>query len=115
MSFLFNRSQDTGFENLEIPDYRSQFFNGIDHILVDVRTTGEFAGGHLPGAVNIPLDQIARRHSEIASDKPVVVVCASGNRSRTASKKLAEAGFEKVYNLNGGTMRWMMAGLPLES
>ena len=115
MGFLRRSQQNAGFENLDIVSYRSDFVNSTEHTLVDVRTMGEFRNGHLPGAINIPLDQIANRYYEIDSSKPIIVVCASGNRSRTASKKLAEAGLSKIYNLKGGTMSWMMAGLPLES
>lgn len=113
---LFNRSNAQSYEQLDIVNYRSQFFGGnTDHVLVDVRTTGEFRGGHVPGAINIPLDQISARMSEIPSGKPVVVICASGNRSKTGAKRLSDAGYDRVYNLKGGTMSWMMAGLPLES
>lgn len=116
MSFLFNRqATDTSFDNIDALNYNEQFVNGKqDHVLVDVRTEGEFRNGHLPNAINIPLDQISNRHSEIAQNKPVIVVCASGNRSRTASKKLASVGFSDVYNLKGGTMAWMRAGLPIK-
>lgn len=112
---MFNRSKAQNYEQLDIVSYRSQFFGGnLDHVLVDVRTVGEYRGGHVPGAVNIPLDQISARMSEIPSDKPVVVICASGNRSQTGAKRLADAGYDRVYNLKGGTMSWMMAGLPLD-
>jgi rhodanese-related sulfurtransferase len=116
MGFLFNRSKtDTSFENIDALSYNAQFVKGKQtHTLVDVRTAGEFQNGHLPGAVNIPLDQIGKRHTELDQNKPVIVVCASGNRSRTASKKLANAGFDEVYNLQGGTMAWMRAGLPIK-
>lgn len=115
MGFLFNRSTTDTFEDIDATDYNNQFVKGKqDHVLVDVRTTSEFRNGHLPNAVNIPLDQIAARHTEIPQGKPIIVVCASGNRSRTASKKLTQSGFDSVYNLKGGTMAWMRAGLPLK-
>ncbi len=74
--------------------------------LVDVRTPGEFAGGALPGAVNIPLDQLSTRVGELQKDpKPVVVYCASGMRSGQAKRILAGAGLTEVYDL-GGMSRW---------
>jgi phage shock protein E len=74
--------------------------------LVDVRTAGEFGGGHLPGAVNIPLDQIAGRAGELKkAGKPVVLYCASGARSGQAKRILASAGVSDVHDL-GGMGRW---------
>ncbi len=84
------------------------------HTLVDVRTPVEYAQGHLPGAVNIPLNTIGKRAGEISADKPVIVVCASGNRSRTGADKLMKAGLTDVYNLQGGTLGWMREGLEIE-
>ncbi len=63
---------------------------------VDVRTQGEFAGGHAPGSVNIPLDQLARRVGELDKTKPVILVCASGSRSAMATSMLKAQGFEAV-------------------
>ena len=68
--------------------------------LVDVRTEQEFARGHLDGARNIPVHQIAARaKKEIPRGKPVVVYCASGMRSAMAASALRRAGFERVVNL----------------
>ena len=114
MSFLFNRGQGAGFDNLNVPDYHAEYFNSVEHTLVDVRTTGEFMNGHVPGAINIPLHEMVARTEEIPTDKPVVVICATGNRSRTGANHLVKSGYENVYNLAGGTMTWMMNGLPLE-
>lgn len=69
--------------------------------LLDVRTPGEYAGGHLDGAINIPVDALASRIGELAADKPVVVYCRSGRRSAIATELLTEKGF-KVTDI--GTM-----------
>lgn len=69
--------------------------------LLDVRTPGEFAGGHLDGAINIPVDALASRIGELPADKPVVVYCRSGRRSAIAADLLAQKGF-KVTDI--GTM-----------
>lgn len=84
--------------------------------LYDVRTPGEYAGGHVPGAVNIPLDQLSSRMDELAPHKgePVYLVCASGNRSGKAQAQLAAAGFSNPINVEGGTRAWQAAGKPLE-
>lgn len=74
--------------------------------LVDVRTPEEYADGHLPGAVNIPVDELGRRLDELGPrDKPVVVYCASGVRSASAARILAAAGFSAVHNL-GAMSNW---------
>lgn len=69
--------------------------------LLDVRTPGEYAGGHLDGAVNIPVDALASRIGELPADKPVVVYCRSGRRSAIAAELLTDKGF-KVTDI--GTM-----------
>ncbi len=67
--------------------------------LVDVRTPGEFAGGAIPGAKNIPVDQIGARTAELDSAKAVVVYCRSGGRSASAAGVLKASGFGEVYDL----------------
>ena len=68
--------------------------------LVDVRSPEEFAGGHLPGAINVPVQQLDGRMGEIGPhDQPVVVYCQSGMRSARAASTLRQAGFASVHNL----------------
>lgn len=72
--------------------------------LVDVRSPGEYAGGHIDGAVNIPVQELSERVAELApNDKPIVVYCQSGMRSASAARFLRAAGFKSVHNL--GAMR----------
>lgn len=73
--------------------------------LVDVRSPEEYAEGHIEGAVNIPVGDIARRAGEIPKDKPVVVYCRSGVRSARAAGALKAAGYTQVYDL-GAMGRW---------
>jgi rhodanese-related sulfurtransferase len=94
--------------------YVSEFVSApTSHLLIDVRTPEEFASGHIAGAVNIPVDALSGRLSEIPNDQPVVVYCRSGNRSATASQILHSAGYPTVYDL-GGIIAWSGAGLPVE-
>jgi rhodanese-related sulfurtransferase len=84
--------------------------------VIDVRTPGEYASGHLPGALNVPLDQVRRalpdiRHAAERGD--VLVVCASGARSENACKLLAEQGIPAA-TLTGGTGAWAAAGHDLQ-
>lgn len=113
--FLFNRNNGSdGYEHLNINEYCENYFGQQNHVLVDVRTQSEYMQGHIPGAINIPLDKLSSSTDSIPKGKPVVVVCASGNRSKTGSKFIVQAGHEKVYNLKGGTMTWMMGQHPIE-
>jgi phage shock protein E len=74
--------------------------------LVDVRSPGEFAGGHLTGALNIPVGELGTRMGEVGDKtKPVVLYCASGMRSASAAGMLRRAGFADVHDL-GAMARW---------
>jgi rhodanese-related sulfurtransferase len=78
--------------------------------VVDVRTPQEFAEGHVPGAVNIPHDEIARRAGEIGPPSTrVVLYCRSGKRSAIAAGTLAGLGYDKVYDL-GSFSAWPRDG-----
>jgi len=94
--------------------YQEQFLAaGASYQLIDVRTPEEFASGHINGAVNIPVQELAQRMGEIQKDQPVVLYCRSGNRSAQAATILDQAGYTGVYDL-GGVIAWQQAGLPLE-
>ncbi len=77
--------------------------------LLDVRSPSEFAGGHLPNAVNIPVAELGRRLDELGSAKdegrPIIVYCQSGMRSAHAKRELLRSGFERVHDL-GSRHRW---------
>jgi phage shock protein E len=74
--------------------------------LIDVRTPSEFSAGHIPGAINIPLQQLDSRLTELQpKETPVVLYCRSGNRSGSATRMLENAGFTAVHNL-GPMSRW---------
>ena len=80
--------------------------------VLDVRTPQEFAEGHIASAVNLPLDQAETRASEVPGDRPVYVICRSGNRSAQASEILKKAG-KDVKNVGGGMNDWASAGYPV--
>lgn len=94
-------------------EYQSQFGVDADHILLDVRTPEEFASGHIPGAVNIAVDQLPQRLSEVPQDRPVVVYCHSGNRSGQAAQILDRTGYAQIYDL-GGIVTWAQQGFPVQ-
>lgn len=89
--------------------------NREDALVLDVREPAEYAGGHIPHSRHIPLAQLEQRLPELEKFKgrPVIVGCASGNRSAAACSRLRRAGFERVYNLSGGIAAWDQAGLPI--
>lgn len=88
-------------------------FSAVPHLLLDVRTGGEFQSGHLAGAANIPVEELSRRLAELPTDMPIVLYCRSGNRSAAAARILREAGYQNVYDL-GGIIRWQAQGYPIE-
>ncbi len=83
------------------------------HVLIDVRSPAEWASGHAPKALHIPLGEVARRCGELPQGQPVICICASGNRSAVAATTLARKGHAPVYNFSGGMSAWQSAGLPV--
>ena len=88
--------------------------NGDRPVVLDVREPWEFRQGHVPGAVLIPLGQLAHKVEELDPDRPVAVICATGNRSQSAAALLGQKNFKKIYNVATGTSGWARQGLPLE-
>ncbi len=86
-------------------------------LLIDVRESDEYAQGHAPGSVLIPLGQLQQRLPELEGykNKPVVLICHSGSRSAKAVKQLQQAGFSTASNIEGGMVAWKKAGLPVVS
>lgn len=84
-------------------------------ILLDVRTAGEFAAGHIEGALNIDVEGMtfAGEIKQLDNTKTYAIYCQSGRRSRIAAETMTEAGFTKLYNLDQGIGSWLSAGLPV--
>jgi rhodanese-related sulfurtransferase len=89
--------------------------NREDALVIDVRETSEWSAGHIPNARHVALGQLGKHLSELEKFKsrPVIICCASGNRSSSACGTLKRAGFERVFNLSGGLGAWTGAGLPV--
>lgn len=83
--------------------------------LLDVRTPEEFAGGGIPGAVNIPLAQLRQRNGEVPRDKRVIVYCRVGLIAHNATRLLMGMGISDCFNLSGGYETWHIATAPLEA
>jgi len=85
-----------------------------DHLFVlDVRSPEEFREGHVPGAVNVPYDQIAARIAEVPKDKDVVLYCRSGRRAGIAADVLAANGYTRLSHLEGDMPAWIAQGRPV--
>ena len=80
--------------------------------VVDVREPVEYLGGHVPGAIPMPMAQVGDRLSEIPKTGPVYVICAAGGRSRKAAEFLRANGVDAI-NIAGGTRAWIAAGHPV--
>lgn len=82
-------------------------------VVVDVREPSEYSAGHLPNAKHIPVGDIDKRAGELPTNKPLLVVCASGQRAGKAASLLRKAGRDQVFCLEGGLGAWRQAGLPV--
>ena len=82
--------------------------------VIDVREQAEYVAGHVPGATPMPMGQLASRLGELDRDRPVYVVCASGNRSAAMTDVLVTNGFD-AYSVAGGTGAWARSGRRVET
>jgi rhodanese-related sulfurtransferase len=80
--------------------------------LIDVRSASEFGAGHVPGAVNIPMEQIEGRLADLTAEGPIVLVCQGGTRAALVADML-EPCLKDVAVLEGGTAAWIREGLPV--
>lgn len=83
--------------------------------VLDVRAVSEHESGHVPGATNIPLPQLAGRAGELDPARPTAVICLGGYRSSAAASLLERAGMQNLVNVTGGTRAWIEAGHATES
>ena len=104
---------EAAIQSLAPQTYVNEWQNAQEHLLIDVRTPQEYSSGHIAGAVNIPLQELSSRQSELPQDTPLILYCRSGNRSGQAANLLEDAGYSSIYNL-GGTIQWTGAGYPLQ-
>ena len=76
---------------------------------MDVRRPMEFQGGHVPGAVHVPLHELEKKAASLDREKPVAIICASGYRSSIATSLLERLGFRRFSNVVGGMNAWHAA------
>lgn len=84
-------------------------------VVLDVRTPREYASGHVPGAINIPVDQLSEKINTLRArdNAETVVYCESGRRAGRAESMLKDAGFLNVVHLQGDMAQWRKDGLPM--
>ena len=98
------KSGGAAVENVNAAKFAELASSGIK--VIDVRTQGEYDAGHIPGAVNMPVDQIQTLAASLDPKQPVAVYCATGSRSVSAADYLKQAGFTKIYNFTQGMVAW---------
>jgi rhodanese-related sulfurtransferase len=101
------------FTRLSVAEAKEKIEGGNVQV-IDARTPGEYAGGHVPGAINIPHMSVVARKGDLEADKELVFICQVGQRSALAAEFAAAVGFKELYNVEGGTEAWIKAGYPVE-
>lgn len=97
---------------VSIPSLQGLLAEGRHALLIDVRSASEFATGHIPGAIPMPLEQVESRVDDLDAKIPIILICKSGQRARMAAALLAPCRPD-LKVLDGGTDAWRGAGLPL--
>ncbi|MCU0475088.1 MAG: rhodanese-like domain-containing protein [Anaerolineae bacterium] len=110
---MFFLKADGRTSSLRPAEYLKRFSaRAVPHTLLDVRSSEEFEESHIIGAVNIPVQSLMSRLSEIPRNQPVIVYCRSGSRSTIATRILSDAGYGEVYDL-GSFMVWVAQNNPI--
>ncbi len=109
------QSQEQVYERLNPTEFNNTLHQLDNALLMDVRTPGEYAEGHIQDAVNINVtaSDFEKNIEKLDKDQPVLVYCRSGHRSQKAAKLLQQHGFSKIYELSNGIMGWQSAGFPV--
>jgi rhodanese-related sulfurtransferase len=110
--FLYRHPADTSAIEITTAATYTRYQTSADYFL-DVRTPEEWAQLHLQNSTLIPLSDLSGRLSELPRDRDIVVVCATGSRSRQAQSILQQAGFAHAVSMKGGLTAWEAAGYPL--
>ena len=100
--------------SISATELHEQRQSGTAPVVIDVRTSEEYAAGHVPDAVNIPFDQVADRIAEVDAPHGVALYCMVGPRARKGESALLSSGYTSVFHLEGGLAAWQAAGLPVE-
>lgn len=104
---VVNQSSDIGYKQISSQEAAQMMEEESDYIILDVRTAQEYEGSHIKGAINVPNESITEDNIAELPDKEqlILVYCRSGNRSKQASKKLADMGYTNIVEF-GGINTW---------
>lgn len=100
------------YRNITARDAKAILDKNKNVLFLDVRTPQETAQGYIPKALLLPINEIERRSGEIPKNRPIIVYCAVGSRSRSVAQFLARQGYGEVYNMTDGFFGWARGGLP---
>ncbi|MES2240068.1 MAG: rhodanese-like domain-containing protein [Bacteroidota bacterium] len=103
-----NAQTSTNVKTVEVAAFAKEIKSTQKPQILDVRTPSEYAEGHIENAANIDWqgENFVKDAEKLDKNKAVYVYCRSGKRSLKASEKLSELGFKKIYNLDGGYLKW---------
>jgi rhodanese-related sulfurtransferase len=113
--FMQTGSGDSDYGNVDVAEARDLIGEKGGLVILDVRTVSEYESGHLEGAINIPVEALSGRLSELNPNDELLVYCRTGNRSTTAVGILRENGYDRIYHMDGGIVAWNSAGFPTVS
>jgi rhodanese-related sulfurtransferase len=99
--------------SLNAGELNEKLKTGKRPLVVDVRQPEEYRSGHIAGSKLIPLGDLNSRINELPKEREIVCVCASGNRSRSATKLLVKTGYN-AFDMQGGMLMWQRAQLPIK-
>lgn len=100
-------NQSTSVSNITTDEMAAKMeSNDGNSVFIDVREPDEFAAGHVPGIINLPLSALSEETADFPKDSEIVIICRSGNRSLQAADKLQDYGFTNLVNVQGGMNDW---------
>jgi rhodanese-related sulfurtransferase len=110
---LLAAEEDTPYGDVSVEQAWGLIQSKPDLVVLDVRTVAEYEEGHISGALNIPVQELEERLSELDSSVEYLVYCRTGNRSSVAVQVLMAGGFDRVYHMSRGITAWVDAGYPV--
>ena len=110
---LLAAEDDTPYGDVSVEQARGLIRSKPGLMVLDVRTAAEYDESHISGALNMPVQELEGRLSELDSSAEYLVYCRTGNRSSVAVQLMKAAGFDKVYHMSRGITAWIGAGYPV--